>query len=157
MREIECYTFENEIEADIQLVFECLNDDEHVLKWNSLIIENISEVPKNEIKVGSTYISRQKFEKKVLEAKATYTKYNPPYKVAVETDTKEGISRTEYTLKEFAEGTILQVRVTLLPSNWYYKIITNLMKWSFKFIYDDQFKSFIDYVYDVQYERDVRG
>ncbi|MGD6942880.1 SRPBCC family protein [Cytobacillus gottheilii] len=157
MREIECYTFENEIEADIHLVFECLNEDEHVVQWSSHIIENISEDPKGEIKIGSTYISRQKFEKKVFEAKATYTKYNPPYNVAVETDTKEGISRTEYTLEEFAEGTILHVKVTLLPSNWYYKTITKLMKWSFKFIYDDQFKSFIDYVYDVQYERDVRG
>ncbi|WP_282155853.1 SRPBCC family protein [Cytobacillus gottheilii] len=157
MREIECYTFENEIEADIQLVFECLNDDEHVVKWNSQIIENISVDPKSEIKVGSTFITRQKIDKKVIEVKATYSEYNPPYVVAVEADTKEGISRTVYTLKEFPEGTILQVRVTLLPSNWYYNTITKLMKWSFKFIYDDQFKSFIDYVYDVQYERDVRG
>lgn len=43
LREIECYIFENEIEADINLVFECLKQDKHLLKWNMQIIENIYE------------------------------------------------------------------------------------------------------------------
>ncbi|MGD6845731.1 SRPBCC family protein [Bacillus infantis] len=156
MSEIECYTFENEIEADIHLVFECLNRDKHVLKWNTQLIENIYEGSESDMKEGSAFITRQKIDKKVYELKGIYSKYNPPYHAIVETETKEGKSKTEYTLKEYSEGTLFTVRVTLVPSNWFYKTAAKLLKWSFKFIYDDQFKRFIEYVYQVEYDRDVK-
>lgn len=156
MREILCYTFENEIEADINLVFECLNQDKHVLKWNTQIIENKYEGRESDLKEGSTFITRQKIEKKIYEINGIYSKYNPPYHAIVETETKEGKSKTEYILEEYSEGTLFSVRVTLVPSNWFYRLGTQLMKWSFKFLYDDQFKNFIEYVYQFEYGKEVR-
>ncbi|GIO27483.1 SRPBCC family protein [Ornithinibacillus bavariensis] len=153
MEEIRCYSFESELDANIDLVFECLSKDKHVLKWNSQIIENIFDGNENDLGEGSTFITRQKIGKKVYELEGIYTKYETPYYVNVETKTKEGLSKTEYILRETPEGTHFTVNVYLVPSNWTYKIITKMLKWSFKFIYDDQFNSFIEYVYQMEYER----
>lgn len=79
MKEIQCYSFESEISAHIDLVTECLNKDKHVLKWNTQIIENLYDYSEEDIKEGSTYISRQKKGKKVYEMQVKYTKFNPPF------------------------------------------------------------------------------
>ncbi|MFD2046569.1 hypothetical protein ACFSTA_20120 [Ornithinibacillus salinisoli] len=73
---------------------------------------------------------------------------------SLETETKEGISKTEYTLTEHDEGTVFTVEVSLIPSNWYYKLMNNMFKWSFKYVYDDQFNNFIEYVYNHEYKID---
>ncbi|UOQ86955.1 SRPBCC domain-containing protein [Gracilibacillus salinarum] len=146
MKEIKCYYFQAVILADIQLVSDCLNQDEHVLQWNDQIIENIFDGKEEDLAEGSTYITRQKLGKKIYTLPATYTTFNPPHHVAVSSKTKEGLSKTEYTLTEYDGGTVFTVEVTLIPANSYYKFITNLMKWSFKYVYDDQFQKFIDYV-----------
>ncbi|NRG47688.1 SRPBCC domain-containing protein, partial [Bacillus sp. CRN 9] len=152
--EIHCYKFESEINSDINLVFECLNKDKHVLKWNTQIIENLYDGHEDDLKEGSTFITRQKIGKKIYELQGSYTKYNPPYHGKVETKTKEGVSKTEYILEEIPDGTKFIVKVSLVPSNWFYKVATNILKWSFKYIYDEQFKNFIEYVYQLEYERD---
>ncbi|MDQ0273564.1 SRPBCC family protein [Cytobacillus purgationiresistens] len=154
MKEIHCYSFELEIDSNIDLVFECLNKDEHVLKWNSQIIENIYDGSENDLEEGSTFITRQKIGKKVYELQGLYTKYNPPYQAKVETETKEGVSKTEYILEETSEGTKFIVNVYLVPSSWIYKVMTNMFKWSFKHVYDEQFNNFKEYVYQIEYERD---
>lgn len=153
MKEIHCYRFEANIYTDSELVFECLNKDKHVLKWNTQIIENIYEGSENDLQEGATFITRQKIDKKVYELEAKYTKYDPPYNVCVETATKEGTSKTEYRLKVVPAGTELTVDVYLIPSNWMYKTFTNMFKQAFKHVYDDQFNNFIEYVYKVQKQR----
>ncbi|MHA6251155.1 SRPBCC family protein [Oceanobacillus sp. CAU 1775] len=151
MKEILCYTYEVELDAEIDLVFDCLNKDKHVLNWNTQIIENIYEGNEDELTEGSTFITKQKLEKKVYEFSAKYSKYNPPNHAIVETVTKEGISRTEYYLEEIYGETRFTVKVYLIPSNWIYKLLTNIFKGSFKYVYDDQFDSFVDYVHDQVY------
>ncbi|MEK4921084.1 SRPBCC family protein [Cytobacillus sp. FSL R5-0569] len=153
MKEIQCYRFESEIEADIDLVFECLNKDQHVLKWNTQIIENHYDGAESDLKEGSMFTTRQKIGKKVYELQAVYSKYDPPFYAVVETKTKEGISRTEYILEILPEGTKFIANFTLIPSNWIYKLVTNMMKWSFKYVYDEQFNQYIEYIYQVEYER----
>lgn len=153
MKEILCYQFEAKINANLELVFECLNRDKHVLKWNSQIIENIYDGNENDIQEGSTYITRQKVGKKVYELEGRYIKYDPPYYAIVETTTKEGISKTEYKLKETPDGTQFIVNVSLIPSNWGYKVLTNMVKWSLKHVYNEQFNDFINYVYKIENQR----
>ena len=99
------------------------------------------------------FTTRQKIGKKVYELQAVYSKYDPHFYAVVETKTKEGISRTEYILEILPEGTKFIANVTLIPSNWIYKLVTNMMKWSFKYVYDDQFNQYIEYIYQVEYER----
>ncbi|WP_284139386.1 hypothetical protein [Virgibacillus sp. LDC-1] len=153
MKEIHCFRFEAEIYTNIDLVSECLNKDEHVLKWNTQIIENIYDGSEDDLGEGATFITRQKIGKKVYELQGKYTKYDPPNYASVETETKEGISKTEYSMEETPEGTNFIVNVSLVPSNWIYKLATHMFKWSFKYVYNEQFERFIEYVYDVEYER----
>ncbi len=153
VKEIHCYRFESEIYTNMELVSECLNKDEHVLKWNTQIIENIYDGSEEELREGATFITRQKIGKKVYELQGKYTKYEPPNYATVETETKEGLSKTEYILEETPEGTNFIVNVSLVPSNWLYKLVTQMFKWSFKHVFDEQFENFIEYIYQVEYER----
>lgn len=152
MKEIHCYHFESEIFANIDLVSECLNKDKHVLKWNSQIIENIYDGNENDLHEGSTFITRQKIGKKVYELEGKYVKYDPPNFASLETQTKEGISKTEYILEEIPEGTKFIVNVSLIPSNWIYKTATNIFKGSVKYVYDEQFERFVEYVHEQIYQ-----
>ncbi|MGM0943140.1 MAG: SRPBCC family protein [Bacillota bacterium] len=155
MKEIHCYRFESEIDSTIDLVSECLNKDEHVLKWNTQIIENMYDGSEDDLVEGATFITKQKLGKKVYEFHAKCTRHDPPNYATVETKTKEGISKTEYILKETPEGTNFIVNVSLIPSNWIYKLATHMFKWSFKHVYDEQFDNFIEYVYQIEYERGI--
>lgn len=74
----------------------------------------------------------------------------------LETETKEGISKTEYILEETSEGTNFTVNVSLIPSKFIYKLATNMLKWSFKYVYDEQFEKLIEYVYQLEYEREEK-
>lgn len=147
MGEIHCYRFEADIDASINDVFECLNKDEHVLKWNTQIIKNIYEGNEDDLKEGSTFITRQKIEKKVYELEGKYVKYEPPYRAILVTQTKEGISKAEYNLDETTEGTRFTVDVYLIPSNWIYKVAAKMFVKVIKPMYDEQFEAFVDYVH----------
>lgn len=150
--EILCYTYETELDADINLVFECLNLDKHVLQWNTQIIENIYDGDESDLTEGSTFITRQKVGKKTYEFIGKYAKYNSPKHAIVETTTKEGLSKTEYTLEKTSEGTKFTVNVYLIPSNWFYKTLMKIFKGSVKPMYDEQFDLFVDYVYEQVYK-----
>lgn len=156
MKEIHCYHFDTEIIAGIDVVFECLNKDEHVLKWNSQIVENRYDGNEDDLTVGSTYTTVQKVGKKIYELEAKCTKYDPPYNAAVETETKEGVSKTEYKLIETEEGTKFIVDVYFVPSNWIYHISMKMLKWSFKYLYDEQFEAFVNYIYELEAEQDAK-
>src|SRR5690625_592834 len=99
-KEMHCYHFAAEISAPIDVVFQCLNKDEHVLKWNTQIIRNIYEGSEEDLEAGSTFTTVQKIGGKVYELEGKYVEYVPPYFAVVETETKEGISKTEYRLEE---------------------------------------------------------
>ncbi|WP_054711855.1 DUF3284 domain-containing protein [Bacillus sp. JCM 19041] len=148
MKKILCYHYETYFpEVKAQDIFTCLHYDRHVLKWNNQVIENIYKTNEDEITEGSTYISRMKIDKKEIEVEALIIKMEIPNKFAVETKTKEGRSMTEYYLEEDSEGTNFKVIVSLIPTNLFYYSLTVTMKWSFKFIYNDLFDHFREYVY----------
>ncbi|KGA98492.1 hypothetical protein AJ85_07570 [Alkalihalobacillus alcalophilus ATCC 27647 = CGMCC 1.3604] len=152
MKEILCYEFEKDIDAPIEVVFECLNEDRHVLEWNSQILEHIYDGEESELKEGSTYKTKQQIGKKIIILEAQYNIFQPPYLAEVKSKSKEGISRTKYTLSKNEYGTHFQVEVFLIPKNWFVSMMTKMFKWSFKFIYDEQFNQFVDYIYDYQYD-----
>jgi|SRR5690625_3014947 len=152
MEAIHCYRFEADIAAPIGLVFDCLNKDEHVLKWNTYIIEHIYDGSEDDIKEGSTYRSRQWVGKKEYEFEAKYSTYRPPHLVVIETETKEGISKTEYRLEETGAHTKFVVDVYLIPSNWFYKLSGKIFKNGLQTLYDEPFVRFVDYVNDLKHE-----
>ncbi|KYG29603.1 SRPBCC family protein [Alkalihalobacillus trypoxylicola] len=154
MKEIICFTFERHINAPIDTVFSCLNEDEHVLEWNDYIVEHIYEGDESELKEGSTFITKQKIGKKVIELEAEYSAFNPPYYAEVKTSTKEGMSTTKYSLSEESDGTLFKVEAILIPKNAYYSIITKLFKWSFKVLYNEQYEKFIDYTMTIMAMKD---
>lgn len=148
MEVILSYTYETEIDATIDLVFDCLNKDEHVLKWNNHIIENIYHGTEEDLTEGSIYTTRQKLGKKVYEFDVKYIKYNPPNLVVIESETKEGLNRTEYQLEELAESTKISVKVYIEPANWFFKLALTIFKRTIEPVYDEQFNRFVDYVYE---------
>ena len=146
-KEMHCYHFAAEISAPIHVVFQCLNKDEHVLKWNTQIIRNIYEGSEEDLEAGSTFTTVQKIGGKVYELEGKYVEYDPPYFAVVETETKEGISKTEYRLEELDGETSFTVDVYLIPSSWIYKTTMKMMKWAVKRMYDEQFERFVDYIH----------
>lgn len=151
VKEIIVYEFERTIEVSIDIVFNCLNKDEHVLKWNTMILEHIYEGSEEDMKVGAKYITKQQVDKKIFTIEAEIVEYDPPFKVAVASKTKEGYSTTYYQLTELDSGeTHLAVKVSLIPSNFFYKLAVKLTKGLSKFVYDEQFENFIAYLYHQQ-------
>ena len=145
MNEIICFAFLKHIDVPINHVFSYLNEDKHVLEWNDYVVENVYEGKESDIKVGSTFITKQKVGKKIIELEAEYGIFNPPFNAEVKTSTKEGISTTRYTLVKENGGTLFRVEAFLIPKNYYYSIVTKMFKWTFKLMYDEQYEKFIEY------------
>ncbi|WP_270180277.1 SRPBCC domain-containing protein [Alkalihalobacillus sp. CinArs1] len=150
MKELRAYQYNHFISAPIDLVYECLHKDKHVLKWNTMIVEHIYEGSEDEITAGSTFISKQKLGKKIYTLDAEVLVHEPPYKIAMKTVTNEGTSFTRYQLVESDNGTELSVEASLIPKNVYYSIVGRLTLWLSKFVFLEQYEAFIQYVYDQQ-------
>jgi hypothetical protein len=148
MKELGVYRFEEIIEVPIKDLFDYLNKDEHVLKWNSMIVENIYEGSEDDIGEGSIVTTVQKIDKKVYSFEAELIEYKPPYRATIKTKTKEGTSITRYRLTPVGNPTKLEVEASLIPSNWFYKILVKLTGWASKYVFDEQYKNFVTYVYE---------
>lgn len=155
MQEFLVLRYETTIDAPLQLVVDCIHKDEHITKWNSLVVENVYDNENEEVRLGSKYISRQKLSKnKIDEFQCEITEFEENRLVTVATTTKEGVSKTRYTFNEVEDGTELTVECYLQPSNWYHKMKTKLTKPLIKFVYIDQFEECEAYIYQ-QLEKHV--
>ncbi|KGX87019.1 SRPBCC family protein [Pontibacillus litoralis] len=147
MKEMKVYRFEQWIDAPIDLVYDYIHKDDHVRQWNSIVMGNEYECKEEDIAVGTTFKTTMKIDKKVLTFDAEIVEHEPPYKGTVQTRSKEGVSMTRYRLSEEEGGTKLVVEASLTPSNLYYKMATKLFGWTVKFVYNEQYEQFVDYVY----------
>ena len=148
MNEIIVFTYEELIDAPIDLVFTYLNKDEHVQQWNEFIVRNTYEKhSEDELEAGSTYQTVQKVGKKEFIFQAEILDYKPPFRAVVKTETKEGISITRYQLSQDTDGTLFKVEASITPSNVRYKFLTTLFGWMNRFIYKDIYQKFVDYVH----------
>ncbi|MCI2256513.1 SRPBCC domain-containing protein [Domibacillus sp. PGB-M46] len=135
------YKVEKVIDAPIERVFSYLSDDEKIKQWNSLFVENIynSEEDKNACIPGTKYKSVSKVGKKQLAFDAELLTYNAPYSTTVKGYTKEGESYSKYVLTETNEGTLVILEASLIPKNYYYKIMVKLFGWVSKMMLDEEF------------------
>ncbi|WP_368504962.1 hypothetical protein AB3N04_04755 [Alkalihalophilus sp. As8PL] len=72
--------------------------------------------------------------------------YDPPYKIIMHATSKEGISVSSYILTREYDGTRLVVEASIIPANFYYKIMTKLFGWSTKYVFDDHYKKLKPYI-----------
>lgn len=142
MKEITVYRYEEIIFAPIEAVFEYVNNDEKIIRWNSMLVENIYENPDDYrlMKPGTTFTSVQRFDKKTIKAASKLVEIDPPYKVVVHAESKEGTSIARYQLSPMNGGTKLVVEASIIPKNGFYWLMTKLLGWTTKFIYQEQFE-----------------
>ncbi|PFG12433.1 SRPBCC family protein [Bacillus sp. es.036] len=150
MKELIAYRFTEFIDAPIDLVYECLHKDEHVLNWNTMIVEHIYEGREDEMGAGSRFKSKQRIGKKEYTFETEVLVHEPPHRIAMKTTTKEGINFTRYELIEGDGGTQLSIEASLIPKNVVYFLAGKLTLWMSKFVFDEQYLAFIQYVYDRQ-------
>lgn len=150
MKELMAYRFKEFIDAPITLVYECLHKDEHVLNWNTMIVEHIYEGREDEMGVGSRFKSKQKIGKKEYTFETEVLVHEPPHRITMKTTTKEGTNFTRYELIERDGGTQLLVEASLVPKNVAYFLAGKLTLWMSKFVFDEQYLAFIQYVYEQQ-------
>ncbi|MFC4386252.1 SRPBCC family protein [Gracilibacillus marinus] len=139
MKEIIVYTFDRTINQSIDVVFDYVNDDEKIKLWNQFIINNIYENDTKVLDVGTKFTSIQKIDKKEISVDCIITEYEAPYKITIEATSKEGTSITKYLLSRDGHFTNLSIIVSIIPSNWYYKVMTKLFGWATKYIYEEEF------------------
>ncbi|NGP46797.1 SRPBCC family protein, partial [Bacillaceae bacterium SIJ1] len=139
-KNVKCNQFDERIQASIDVVFTYLNEDRHVLQWNTTIVEQTYDGNESDLIEGSTFITKQRFGRKIYSLEVTYTLLDPPYRAELQTKTKEGTSVTKYALRREGNDTYSRVEVYLIPNNWFYKCATKLLKGSFKDAYNEQFE-----------------
>lgn len=146
------------IDAPIDYVFKCLDDDAIIVKWNSFLIENIYETPDDYLypKPGMKFQSVQRFGKKQYTFDAEMTAYNSPYHVGLKVSTKEGISFTDYYLERAGSHTKLIVELSTIPSNWWQRTLTKLFGWAAKGMYQEEYEKLKEYVEETyDWEQDI--
>lgn len=147
MKEITCYTYGTFFPGvPAQEVFTYLHYDKHVFNWNNQVIENRYETTEDEVSEGSNYISRMRIDKKEIEVEIFIKKMDIPSHFIAESRTKEGINVTQYLLDERADGTQFRVLVSIIPANIFYSLLAQTTKWAVKYVYNDVFDQFKDYV-----------
>ena len=151
MKEIILYQFEKEINAPIELVFDCVSRDEHVLNWYSLLVENIYEDGTEQLNAGTKYISKMKMDKKVIEVECEIIEATIPFSSTVRANMKEGITTSSYTFSETENGTKMMVEVRMQPRNLFYKLFAQSTKYLYKLLYNEEFEKCISYIDEQQY------
>jgi uncharacterized protein YndB with AHSA1/START domain len=134
------------IAAPIDVVFDYLDDDEKIQRWNEYFVENIYENGKQENLPGTKFVSVQRFEKKTIRTDIVLTEYDPPNKIIMEGYSKEGTAFTRYFLYKEEDGTRIVMESSIIPKNLYYRIITKLFGGLGKFIYKDQINNLREYL-----------
>lgn len=142
MKELLIAQYDFLVDAPTEYVFKCVNDDEMILQWNDHLVENVYECPEDQLnpKAGSRFKSVQLIEKKKFTVDAVLTVYEPPYRVDVSAETKEGTSTTSYQLSREGGYTRLMIEVTMIPSNWFYRMNARLFGWAARMMYLEQFE-----------------
>ncbi|WLR44496.1 SRPBCC domain-containing protein (plasmid) [Bacillus carboniphilus] len=143
MKEMLVFKIEKYIHCPLEVVFDYINDDEKIEQWNTLYVENIYHTKDNKkaYEKGTVFTSVQKIQKKTFKLKTEITQYNPPYEIIMHSYSKEGTTITKYILRRSEQGTILTLECRLIPSNYYYKVVTKLFGWSMKFIMEEQIEN----------------
>lgn len=141
------------INAPIDHTFACLAEDEHIVKWNDHLIENIYEDGDASLVTGKRFISVQQFEKKEIRVESELTYVNRPHECEVQAVTNQGVSIVTYTLSETADGTDVTIRISLIPSSWLYALYVKAFRWAIRLIYDEQFKQFRIYAEASSYKQ----
>ncbi|CAM3891656.1 SRPBCC family protein [Lederbergia lenta] len=155
MKEILVYRFEEVIHAPIDIVFNYVDDDEKIKLWNTLFIENIydTEDGKPVYKQGTKFKTVQKIDKKVITVDSELIEYTAPNKIIMHSITKEGISISKYFLSRDYDGTKLIVEASIIPSNFYYQLMTKMFRWASKYVFEEQYNNLKTYIEnEVEYE-----
>jgi len=143
------FRYERIINAPLQLVVDCVHEDEHIMQWNSFVVESIYDNENEIIGLGTKYISRQQLgENRIEDVQCEVVEFDKNRLIAVSATTREGVSTTRYSFNEVKEGTEIIVEVYIKPSNWYYKLLSILTKKLTKFVYVDEFKKCEEYIYE---------
>lgn len=146
MKEKLLFRLEEFIAAPIDVVFDYLDDDEKIRRWNDFFVENIYENGKQENVPGTRFTSVQRIEKKTIRTEIVLTEYDPPNKIIMEGYSKEGKAFTRYFLYREYDGTKLVMESSIIPSNLYYRIITKLFGGLGKFLYKEQVQRLKEYL-----------
>ncbi|WP_042220642.1 SRPBCC family protein [Oceanobacillus manasiensis] len=152
MKEQKVFTIEDVIEAPIELVFDCINDDEKIKQWNELLIENIypSREAKEAALPGTKFQTVQLVGKKVFTIDSELIEFAAPHLIVMNSYSKEGTSITRYKLNQENKSTRLTLESSMIPSNLYYLILTKMTGWLAKFAFQEQFEKLKDYVEEEQ-------
>lgn len=148
MEEILVYRYDEYIDAPLDMVFSYVNDDDKIKQWNTMFIENIYESVEDQYqyKKGTTFKTVQQIEKKTITVDTQIIEYVAPYKIIMQSTTKEGVSISKYLLTREYNGTRLVVEASIIPSNIFYKIMTKIIGRFTKFIYEEQYNKLKVYV-----------
>ena len=148
MKELLVYRFDVMIDAPIDVVFSYINDDEKIRLWNNLFIENIYESEEDKLlnRPGSKFKSVQIIEKKTYTINTTLIEYDAPYKVVMHSKSKEGKSISKYFLSREYSGTRLIVEASIIPRNIFYLLLTKMLGWTSKFIFEEQYQNLKTYI-----------
>jgi uncharacterized protein YndB with AHSA1/START domain len=144
MEEKLLFRLEEFIDAPIDVVFDYLDDDDKIRRWNDFFVENIYENGKQESIPGTKFTSVQRIEKKTIRTEIVLTEYDPPNKIIMEGYSKEGKAFTRYFLYKEYDGTRVVMESSIIPSNLYYRIITKLFGGLGKFLYKEQVQQLKD-------------
>ncbi|WP_010095265.1 SRPBCC family protein [Ornithinibacillus scapharcae] len=146
MEEKLLFRLEEFIDAPIEVVFDYVDDDEKIKLWNDYMIENIYENETKKNTPGSKFISVQQFGRKKISVEVELLEFEPPNKIIMVSDSKEGTSYTRYFLTREYDGTRLVMESSIIPKNTYYRILTKLFGGLGKYVYEEQIQALKDYV-----------
>ncbi|WAA13113.1 SRPBCC family protein [Fervidibacillus halotolerans] len=149
MKEIVVFRCNEEIDAPIDVVFQYLNEDEKIKLWNPLLIENLYEENRNDQaqpKPSGKFKTVQKIGNHKITVDVELKEYNPPYKVVLQSHSKEGISITKYYLSKKDTKTHLFVEESIIPSNLWYKLVAKLFSKAGLIPFKKQYKNLKLYV-----------
>jgi uncharacterized protein YndB with AHSA1/START domain len=144
-KEMLVYRFERVVNAPIDVVFEYVDNDEKVKLWNTMIVENIyeSEEDARMGKPGTKFKSVQKFDNKTFTVDCVMTEYDPPYKIVLHSESKEGIGLSRYFLSREYNSTRLVVEASLIPRNFLYKFTAKIFGKAAGFVFNEQFENLV--------------
>lgn len=129
------------INSSIETVYKCLSENQHILMWNDLIIGTKFENSKESsyFYKGQRFKSIQKFNNKEFEADFKIENIEAPFYLNMQTMTDQGVSNSEFRLRQEGNKTKVTILFTVVPSNVYYQLVFFLSKFGVKKLYSNQF------------------
>lgn len=146
MEEKLLFRLEEIIYAPIEVVFDFVDDDDKIKRWNDYFIENIYENETKKNIPGTKFISVQQYGKKTISVEVELLEYEAPNKIIMVSNSKEGTSYTRYFLSREYDGTKLIMESSIIPKNTYYRILTKLFGGLGKYVYEEQIHALKNYI-----------